>query len=57
MDDNTKVKVNCPVCENEFDLDTAGLNVGDIVECPVCGATLEMVSTDPLTVEPVIKGK
>jgi lysine biosynthesis protein LysW len=57
MDNTNTVKIKCAVCENEFDLDTTGLNVGDIVECPVCGGTLEMVSMDPVTVEPIVKGK
>lgn len=57
MDTANSTKIKCPVCENEFDLDLTGLNVGDIAECPVCGATLEVVSIDPITVEPIVKGK
>lgn len=52
-----KISVKCKVCDNNFDLDTTGLNVGDIIECPVCGATLEIISLDPFMVDPVVKGK
>lgn len=57
MEDNNKVSITCPVCDNAFDMDKAGVSIGDIVECPVCGGTLEVVSADPLTVEPIVKGK
>lgn len=49
--------VKCPVCDNDFELDSSNLDIADIVECTVCGGTSEIVSTDPLTLEPVIKGK
>jgi lysine biosynthesis protein LysW len=52
-----KVMIKCPVCENDFELEITGLNIGDIVECQVCGATLEVVSVEPIMVEPIIKGK
>ena len=53
MTDMKKQKITCPVCENEFELDLSNLEVGDIVECPICGANLEVVSIDPLVLEPV----
>ncbi len=53
MTDMKKQKITCTVCENEFELDLSNLEVGDIVECPICGANLEVVSIDPLVLEPV----
>jgi len=50
-------KVKCPVCENDFELDLSTLEVGDIVECPICGGTSELVDKEQGTLEPVIKGK
>lgn len=52
-DDTKNTKITCPECENEFDYDITELEVGDIIECPVCGANLEVVSLAPLTVEPI----
>jgi alpha-aminoadipate carrier protein LysW len=55
--DNRKVTVKCPVCDNDFELDLNGIQVGDIIECPVCGATLEVLSLDPIKLEAVVRGK
>lgn len=52
-DVDTKKKIHCPECENEFEYDTTGVEIGDIIECPVCGANLEVVSLDPFNVESV----
>jgi lysine biosynthesis protein LysW len=52
-----QVEVTCPVCDNKFSLNTKGLEIGDATECTVCGATNEIVNTDPLTLEPVVRGK
>lgn len=45
--------ITCTECENEFENEVSDLEVGDIIECPVCGANLEVVNTEPLTVAPV----
>jgi alpha-aminoadipate/glutamate carrier protein LysW len=44
------MKATCPECEAELTLN----NVlrGEIVQCSDCGADLEVVSVDPLTLEP-----
>jgi len=34
------MKVKCPECEQEFDLDIDEYEEGDFVECPECGASL-----------------
>lgn len=48
-----KKTIHCPECENHFDCDMTEIEVGDITECLVCGANLEVVNVDPLTVEAV----
>ncbi|MBX3085675.1 MAG: lysine biosynthesis protein LysW [Anaerolineae bacterium] len=44
------MKAVCPECEAELTLN----NVlrGEIVQCADCGADLEVVSVEPLTLEP-----
>jgi alpha-aminoadipate/glutamate carrier protein LysW len=44
------MKATCPECEAELTLN----NVlrGEIVQCGECGADLEVVSVEPLTLEP-----
>jgi alpha-aminoadipate carrier protein LysW len=46
----TTMTASCPECDGELTLD----NVlrGEIVQCPDCGADLEVVSVSPLTLEP-----
>ncbi|MFH0714474.1 MAG: hypothetical protein V1847_01525 [Candidatus Diapherotrites archaeon] len=33
------MKVKCPECKEEFDLDKNATDEGDAVECPECGAS------------------
>jgi len=39
------LKVTCPECYYEFEVDD-DIIVGEIVECPDCGAELEVVSVN-----------
>lgn len=56
MNEN-KTTVKCKVCDNDFELETSGLTVGDIIECSVCGGTLEIISLEPLMCESIVRGK
>ncbi len=40
----------CVECEGEVPV-TADVMLGELIECPDCGAELEIVSLNPLTVE------
>ena len=37
------MKVECPVCGEEFELDTNEFDEGDAMECPQCGAELTVM--------------
>jgi alpha-aminoadipate/glutamate carrier protein LysW len=52
-DVDNKKQIHCPECENDFDYDISSVEIGDIIECPVCGANLEIASIEPLVVESV----
>lgn len=52
-----KVKIKCPICENEIEVSIEGVMVGDIMECPICGGNFEVVSVDPFKVEPITTWK
>ncbi len=39
----------CPECEGA--VPTADVERGEIVQCPDCGAELEVTSTDPVTLQ------
>jgi lysine biosynthesis protein LysW len=42
----------CPVCEAEnLEVDEFEVDEGDIVNCPECGASLEVTSVSPLEFE------
>jgi len=44
--------VNCPVCDAAIDVEEDELDEGETISCDECGATLKVVSTDPLELEP-----
>ncbi len=41
----------CPECDAAIDIEEEELEEGQIVDCPECGAELEVVSTNPVQVE------
>jgi alpha-aminoadipate carrier protein LysW len=43
--------VNCPKCEAVIDVDQEDLDEGDVLTCDECGATLNVLSLDPLELE------
>ncbi len=43
----------CPECDAAIDIEEEELEEGQIVDCPECGAELEVVSTNPVELEPV----
>lgn len=49
----------CDICENFFDINIQHLQIGDIIECPICGSTLEVVNIEKnkLQTSPIVKGK
>ena len=43
--------VTCPKCEGAIDVDEDDVDEGDTISCDDCGATLKVLSTDPLELE------
>ena len=43
--------VTCPVCEGTIDVDEEDVDEGDSLSCDECGATLKVISTEPLELE------
>jgi len=43
--------VTCPKCEGAIDVDEYDVDEGDTISCDDCGATLKVLSTDPLELE------
>ncbi|MEZ5400302.1 MAG: hypothetical protein R2729_11585 [Bryobacteraceae bacterium] len=43
--------VTCPACDADIDVDESELDEGDSLSCDECGATLNVVSLDPLELE------
>lgn len=41
------MNVACPICEGDVEV-PADAMVGELIECPDCGAELEIVSLNPL---------
>jgi len=43
--------VKCPMCDSAIDVEEEDLDEGDVLSCDECGATLSVVSVDPLELE------
>ena len=57
METSTRFKVvtaTCPDCRDEMKL-IGRVLIGEVFGCRVCGAQLEVASSDPLTLEPLAK--
>ena len=45
--------LHCPECEADIDLEDDDIEEGRRLDCPDCGAALEVVSTNPLELNAV----
>jgi alpha-aminoadipate carrier protein LysW len=43
----------CPECETALDVDEEELDEGEIISCPECGLDFEVVTKNPLELNPV----
>ena len=49
-------RAECPVCQASIRLAKDEATYGSRVTCPECGARLEVVEEEPLTLEEVVEG-
>ena len=47
---------NCPECETSIDVDEDDVEEGQRMDCPECGAGLEVVTTNPLELGVISSG-
>jgi len=45
--------VYCPECESDLDIDEEEVDEGEVVSCPECGTDFEVVTTNPLELNPI----
>ena len=45
--------VLCPECETNLDIEEDEVDEGEIVSCPECGSDFEVVTTNPLELNPL----
>ena len=48
-----KMMAICPECDTDLDVDEEELDEGEIVSCPECGTDFEVVTKNPLELNPV----
>lgn len=48
--------VSCPECEAAIDVEDDVVEEGQTLDCPECGAELEIVNTNPLEVDVISSG-
>ncbi len=54
------MKLTCPECQNEVDLSSyINLEIGNVIECNVCGITLmvQSIANETVSAEVVDEGK
>ncbi|HKT12876.1 MAG TPA: hypothetical protein VJW77_13730 [Terriglobia bacterium] len=47
----------CPECDAMIDIDEDLVEEGQTIECPECGAQLEVVNTDPIELNILSRGE
>ena len=47
----------CPECEAVIDVEEGDLEEGQRMDCPECGAELEVVNTNPLELDVISSGE
>lgn len=47
----------CPECDSMIDIEEDRVEEGQSIECPECGAELEVVSTEPIELDIVSRGE
>lgn len=47
----------CPDCDAMIDIEEDQVDEGQTIECPECGAELEVVSTEPIELDLVRSGE
>jgi len=45
----------CPECESTIDVDQDDVEEGQTLDCPECGAELEVVNTNPVELDLVLR--
>lgn len=45
--------VLCPQCESDMDIEEDEVDEGEVVSCPECGTEFEVVTVNPLELNPV----
>ena len=43
----------CPECDTNLDVDEEGVDEGEMISCPECGTDFEVVTTNPLELNPL----
>jgi len=49
-----KHMVLCPECETDLDIADDEVDEGEIVSCPECGSSFEVITTNPLELNRVL---
>jgi alpha-aminoadipate/glutamate carrier protein LysW len=47
----------CPQCESDMDIEEDEVDEGEVVSCPECGTEFEVVTVNPLELNPVEEEK
>jgi hypothetical protein len=47
----TEIYIHCPDCRGRFDVEASDIIEGDILECVLCGAEIEVLQEEPIKIQ------
>ena len=50
-----EIYIHCPDCRGRFDVETSDIIEGDILECVLCGAEIEVIQEEPIKIQLLIE--
>ncbi len=48
---NEEIYIFCPDCRGKFEVELADIIEGEVLECPLCGAEIEIVQESPIKIQ------
>lgn len=48
---NEEIYIFCPDCRGKFEVERTDIVEGEILECSLCGAEIEIIQQDPVKIQ------
>ena len=47
----TEIYIHCPDCRGRFEVEPSDIIEGEVLECVLCGAEVEVIQEDPIKIQ------